>query len=231
VSPPGVCLVSPMGARPGRQCGGTSSVGCSCELAGTYAGTLLHYRALVTIINPVDDRELGAAEPLLFIAGPVQGAPDYQMEFARVVLDRRPDFVVATPRVPAELDRQTFNYDNQVDWEERHLWRAAQLGGVAFWFAAQDPALPHRPGRAYAQTTRIEIGKIVGWRRFMPLNLAVGFDADYAGGSQRYIRRMLHRDSIAVATGMEEFIEHLDQHILRQCPASADGHCAAPAPG
>jgi hypothetical protein len=173
----------------------------------------------VSIINPVGSRALEATEPLVFLAGPIQGAPDFQSRFAGAVLQRRPDFVVATPRVPEELERGSFDYDTQVDWEERHLWRAAQLGGVAFWFAAQDPALPYRRGRAYAQTSRIEIGLVVGWRRFMALNLAVGFDPAYEGGSERYIRRMLERDGVAVATGEEEFIEHLDAHILQRCPA------------
>jgi hypothetical protein len=169
----------------------------------------------VALINPIDDRPLGEAEPLLFVAGPVQGAPDYQTALARVVLQRRPDFVVATPRVPTEIDRRTFDYDRQVDWEERHLWRAARRGGVAFWFAARDPALPYETGRAYAQTTRIEIGKITGWRRFMPLNIAVGFDPGYAGGSERYLRRMLGRDGIPVAGGWDEFVEHVEEQILR----------------
>jgi hypothetical protein len=172
----------------------------------------------VTVINPVADRDLAPDEPLLFLAGPIQGAPDHQMTFARLVLQRRPDFVVATPRVPVEIDRATFDYDRQVDWEERHLWRAAQVGGVAFWFAAQDPTLPHREGRAYAQTTRIEIGMVVGWSRFMAVNLAVGFEPQYAGGSERYIRRMLQRNGIAVASGAEEFLDHIDAHVLQRCP-------------
>lgn len=173
----------------------------------------------MSIINPISERVLDAAEPLLFIAGPVQGASDYQTAVAHAVLRRRPDFVVATPRVPEELDRGSFDYDRQVDWEERHLWRAAQLGGIAFWFAAQDPALPYRPGRAYAQTSRIEIGMVAGWRRFTAVNMVVGFDPDYDGGSERYIRRMMCRDGVAVATGMEEFVDHLDVHILQRCPA------------
>jgi hypothetical protein len=181
-------------------------------------GRCAEYGAAVSIINPVSDRVLGEAEPLLFIAGPIQGAPDFQTRFAGVVRHRRPDFVVASPRVPAELDRQTFDYDRQVDWEHRHLWRAAQLGGIAFWFAAQDPTLPYRQGRAYAQTSRIEIGMVVGWRRFTGVNLAVGFDPDYAGGSERYLRRLLYRHGVAVATGVEEFVEHLDAYILQRCP-------------
>ena len=169
------------------------------------------------MVNPTDDRPPGDAEPVLFLAGPIQGAPDYQTGFARAVLAKRPDFVVATPRVPAGLDRATFDYGRQVDWEERHLWRAARLGGVAFWFAAQDPALPYPPGRAYAQTSRIEIGMVVGWRRFMAVNLVVGFDPAYGGGSERYIRHMLHRDGVPVAGDREEFLDHLDRNILSRC--------------
>ena len=191
----------------------------------------------VNLINPVDYRQIEASEPLLFFAGPVQGAPDYQAVFGRIVLERRPDFVVATPRVPHEIDRRTFDFHKQVDWEDEHLWRAARFGGVAFWFAAQDHTLPYPEGRAYAQTTRIELGKVTGWRRFAPLRMAVGFDPEYEGGSERYIRRMLEREQIDVANSADEFVEHIDLRILRHFPAAAvpadkaaDSIPASPAP-
>lgn len=168
------------------------------------------------IINPRQSRPLENDEPLVFLAGPIQGAPDWQSEFAAHILERHEDVVVATPRVPDGIDRDSFDFNEQVDWEDHHLLRAANLGGIAFYFAAQDRSLPYREGRAYAQTTRIELGKVLGWRRFMPLNVAVGFDEAYEGGSERYIRRMLERDGIEAASSKDEMLERIDTKILRR---------------
>lgn len=167
-------------------------------------------------INPRQDRQLGDDEELVFLAGPIQGAPDWQMDLAPKIIQRRPGIVVATPRAPGNVDRESFDFNEQVDWEDEHLWRAAKLGGIVFYFAAQDARLPYREGRAYAQTTRIELGKILGWRRFMPVNVAVGFDPEYKGGSERYIRRMLERDEVSVASGADELLERIDADILKQ---------------
>ena len=168
------------------------------------------------VINPRHNRPLSDDEEVVFLAGPIQGAPDWQSDFATRIMERRPGLVIATPRAPIDIQRDEFDFNAQVDWEDEHLWRAAKLGGIVFYFAAQDKALPYREGRAYAQTTRIELGKILGWRKFMPLNLAVGFDLDYEGGSERYIRRMCERDEVPVATGDEEMLERIDTDILQK---------------
>lgn len=168
------------------------------------------------IISPRQDRPLTDDEELMFLAGPIQGAPDWQADFANKIIERRPGVVVATPRASIDTKSKEFDFNAQVDWEDKHLWRAAKLGGIVFYFAAQDKSLPYREGRAYAQTTRIELGKILGWRKFMPLNVAVGFDANYEGGSERYIRRMCERDEVPVATGADEMLERIDTDILQK---------------
>ena len=55
---------------------------------------------------------------------------------------------------------------------------------------------------------------VMGWRRFMPVRVAVGFDPMYEGGSERYIRRMLTRAGLPVANSADEFVEQVDSSIL-----------------
>ncbi|MGZ5530000.1 MAG: hypothetical protein ACXWJB_15090 [Limisphaerales bacterium] len=154
--------------------------------------------------------------PLIFLAGPVQGAPDYQTRFAEFLLEKRDDVAVASPRRTPE-DQEQFDADEQVEWELRHRFRARGLGVTAIWFAAQDISIPYPGGRAYGQTTRIELGETLGWwdikrpREKVPYaKLVVGFDPQYSpngGGSEGYIRRTLKYRGLPVYDDDNEFLD------------------------
>lgn len=128
--------------------------------------------------------------PIVFLAGPIQGSPDWQTPTADRLLAAHDRLLVASPR-RTELD-ENFNKRKQVEWELDHLWLAMNLGGVAFWFAAQDHSLPYKSGRPYAQTSRVEIGAVSMAQRIDPTTRVwVGFDPEYSGnggGSEEYIR-------------------------------------------
>lgn len=149
--------------------------------------------------HPVD---IPDQTPLVFLAGPVQGTPDWQTGMATRILERAPDAAVASPRRSRE-DQARFDADEQVAWEHQALERARSFGVLAFWLAAQnldDKTYP--AGRAYAQTTRIEVGKALGWKHAQPhLPIVIGFDPEYTprgGGSEGYIRREARLSGIAV---------------------------------
>lgn len=146
--------------------------------------------------------------PIVFLAGPIQGSPDWQTPTASRLLANHDRLLVASPR-RTELGTD-FNKRKQVEWELDHLWLALQLGGVAFWFAAQDHSLPYKPGRPYAQTSRVEIGAVSMAQRIEPkTRVWVGFDPQYSrngGGSEEYIR--LARTWFA---GVDEVYDSLDE--------------------
>lgn len=95
-----------------------------------------------------------------------------------------------------------------------YLERRSEGGVVAFWFEAQDPTDGSYPqGRAYAQTTRIEIGRALGWHDMdsgiVPI---VGFHEKYTkrgGGSEGYLRKELGRSGIKVCSSLEELKERV----------------------
>src|SRR5215475_9004104 len=98
--------------------------------------------------------ETASATPVIFLAGPIQGAGDWQAEASTIILARRPGVVIASPRrayLPGEFD-----YGKQVDWETHHLRRAAKNGVILFWLAREVEPVP---ARAYAQTSRFELGE------------------------------------------------------------------------
>ncbi|CAN5379415.1 hypothetical protein BH10PAT3_BH10PAT3_3000 [soil metagenome] len=137
--------------------------------------------------QPPNGFKLPSHEKLIFLAGPIQGAQDWQAQ-AIDLLDT--NFHVANPRHDyGDIVFDEAHKIKQVRWEKHQLVRAAQHGGIIFWFAAQDQSLKYEEGRAYAQTTRIEFGRAFGWKDFKPsVNISVGIDPHYEGGNDFYIR-------------------------------------------
>lgn len=161
---------------------------------------------------------IGEDEPLIFEAGPIQGAPQWQDEafdlFKGFDSEYTGDLHIASPRRPGV--RKKVNYNEQVDWEEFHILRAVEFGGILCWFAAQDPEEPYEEGRAYAQTTRIEIGELFGMiRQEVDMNLVIGFDPDYAGGSEPYIRKRADNFEVPVFNRLDQACEKLFELVIR----------------
>jgi len=123
----------------------------------------------VLIVSP--DEPPAVTGPVIFLAGPIQGAKDWQAEAARRIGDRAH---VANPRRP-EFPAGAF--DEQVRWESRWLARATV---VLFWLAAEHE---HRCDRAYAQTTRFELGE---WLAKAPARVVAGGEESFPG--MRYLR-------------------------------------------
>ncbi len=81
----------------------------------------------------------------IFLAGPIQGAPEWQHEMPLI-----PGVTWISPR---RESYDGFDYDSQTTWETQGL---RMSDAVLFWIP--EPA-EDIPGRGYAQTTRIEFGE------------------------------------------------------------------------
>lgn len=124
---------------------------------------------------------------VVFLGGPIQGAPDWQSEAIDIIHSMDSGLMVASPR--KEYPEGTFVYEKQVDWETHFLNRAATQGVVMFYLAGQ---VTETPGRAYGQTSRFELGE---WKQKYQnggVNLVVGIEEGY--GNAKYIRRRLNQD-------------------------------------
>lgn len=125
--------------------------------------------------------------PLVFLAGPIQGAPDWQAIAADTLRAIAPDLHIASPR--REYLPGTFDYAAQVDWETHHLRRATADGVILFWLNREER---HRCDRAYAQTTRFELAEWKVRHERDGVKLVVGIDDGFTGA--KYIRRRLELD-------------------------------------
>lgn len=137
--------------------------------------------------------------PVIFLAGPIQGAPDWHTKAIAYLQAQAPNVVVASPK-KAYIDT-AFVYGEQVDWESYFLKRAASNGCILFWLAKEET---HLPARAYAQTSRFELGEWAAKQKQLNCNLVVGIEEGFSGA--RYIQRRLSQQNPAVllAHSLEE---------------------------
>lgn len=125
--------------------------------------------------------------PLIFLAGPIQGAKDWQAEAVKIINSNAPEINVASPRVEYKPGEGV--YEKQVDWETYHLRLAAKSGAIMFWLAKE---FEHRHDRAYAQTSRFELGEWKVRHECDGVKLVVGIEEGFTNA--RYIKRRLSQD-------------------------------------
>jgi hypothetical protein len=144
-------------------------------------------------------------EPIGFLGGPIQGAPDWQnnaIEIFQTIPSTIDTIHLANPR-RSNAEKGDFNYAEQVSWEKRHLTKAREHGVIIFWFAAQDHTLPYEIGRAYAQTSRIELGRTLGWRDYTGVDIVMGIEDGYKG-SEKYFVTCAEEHKIPLFTDLGE---------------------------
>lgn len=137
------------------------------------------------VLQPPEIIEIN--DPLIFLAGPIQGAPDWQAIATGYIHKHDPSIIIASPR--RDYLEDEFVYEKQVDWETHFLRKAGKLGVVAFWLAKQTV---ETPGRAYAQTSRFEIAEWKMRHEYEGIKMTLGIEEGF--GNARYIRRRFGQD-------------------------------------
>ncbi len=138
------------------------------------------------VIRAIEETQVGS--PLLFLAGPIQGAAPWQEEAITILRSLDSSLYIASPR-SLNKDIPGWTYTKQVDWETRYLNRAAAQGVILFWLAKEQL---HHPDRAYAQTSRFELAEWKERHRRSAAQLVLGIEPGFSG--ERYIRHRLAQE-------------------------------------
>ena len=143
--------------------------------------------------------------PLVFLAGPVVGAPNWQVDAAARILSLDSEIYVASPRRQG-VDFETADprFEEQVLWETYHLNMAGRNGVVLFWLVKEEVHLCDRP---YGQTSRFELGEWKTKHELYKAKLVVGIHPGFPGGE--YIRYRLSMESpdVPLPTTLERTCE------------------------
>lgn len=143
--------------------------------------------------------------PLVFLAGPIQGADDWQAQAIDTLHTLDSSITIASPRRTVWENPETFNHGEQVDWETHHLREAGMHGVIIFWLAKQSELTKHR---AYAQTTRAELFEWKEKHIHSGAGLVLGIEPGFSG--ERYIRRRFEQDcpDIPIHTTLQDTCEY-----------------------
>ena len=125
------------------------------------------------LLKPPVYEDVPVKSPLMFLIGPIQGAPDWQNPTSQWFLRRMPEVYVASPRSEMwkpDLSEEEHKrlFEQQAHWEHMYIQEAllrmvsrSHADGLIVAWCPKEEA--HDPKRAYGQTTRFELGTILGW--------------------------------------------------------------------
>jgi hypothetical protein len=149
---------------------------------------------------------------VLFLGGPIQGAPDWQADAIKIIHSQDSGLIIASPR--KNYPEGTFIYENQVDWESSYLKRAAKHGGIMFWLANQTE---ETPGGSYAQNSRFELGEWKEKHQERNTPMVVGIEDGFS--NERYIRRRFSQDcpEVPILDNLQETCETIVE-LLKLVP-------------
>lgn len=139
-------------------------------------------------------------KPLIFLAGPIMGAEDWHDQAIEIIRKINKEVAIASPK-QNKYDEGSFSLEEQTDWESYHLKKASDQGSALFWLAKEKEHYCHR---AYAQTTRFELGEWSAKQIGRPLFLAVGIEEGFTNGE--YIKKRITQDNrrVNICNTLEE---------------------------
>ena len=145
------------------------------------------------LITPLSPQKDYSDKKIVFLAGPIKGAPDWQKRVIEDLSDL--DVYVANPR---RENAQNFDLDLQIGWESKFL---ALAEVIMFWIPQKDMDIA---GRDYAQTTRFELSEWAVKTRYNRgrKKIVVGIDESFFGKS--YIVKRLEEEGVSVYNNYAE---------------------------
>jgi len=154
------------------------------------------------LITPVSPDKDYSDKKIVFLAGPIMGAPDWQSQAIKDLADL--DVYVANPRRENVVN---FNLDLQVDWESKFL---ALADVIMFWIP---PKASDVVGRDYAQTTRFELSE---WAAKTNYNrhhkkIVIGIDDAFYGKS--YIVKRLNAENMSIYDNYADTINNVKARL------------------
>ncbi|MBS3146414.1 hypothetical protein J4471_01840 [Candidatus Woesearchaeota archaeon] len=137
------------------------------------------------IINPYNIVEV--KDTLIFLAGPITNAPDWQSDAMNFLSKSKKNIYVASPRRNL---KEPDDLIKQVEWETYYLNKAAEKGVILFWLAKPSKL---DSSRCYGQTTRYEIGEWIKSNKIFGTKIVLGIEKGF--GNESYIEYRVKKET------------------------------------
>ncbi len=123
--------------------------------------------------------------PLIFLAGPIRSAPNWQDKAIEILLNQNTELVIASPRrgirdeIAPYIKTGDENYfPRQRAWERHYLDLASKTGAILFWLPGEEE---HNCEKAYGAMTRVEIGQwMSNYKNNNSIRFCVGSDGNFS---------------------------------------------------
>lgn len=146
----------------------------------------------------------------VFLAGPIQGSPNWQHSVENLFVNgqQNSNVIFLSPR---RLSYDNFNYEEQVLWEKKYM---ALADVILFWIPE---AVENTEGRSYAQTTRTEFGEYLARGK----KIIFGAYKEFPG--IRYFESKLKQyygDNYKIHSSLEDCLKELNDYISSSTPTT-----------
>ena len=124
--------------------------------------------------------------PLIFLLGPIRGAPNWQDDAVEYILSRKPTLVVASPRrgtgdkIPKynPINGNNNHFPRQRAWERYYLEIARKKGCGMFWLPGESE---HNCDKSYGAMTRLELGQLMtSYKQDHSTRFCIGTDGKFS---------------------------------------------------
>ena len=131
-----------------------------------------------TYINTLD-------APLIFLAGPIRSAPNWQDEAIEFLFSQEPNLIIASPRRGIRdniskyiIEGEENYFPRQRAWERHYLELASKKGAILFWLPGEEK---HDCNKVYGAMTRVELGEwMTNYRHDNSVKFCVGSDGKFS---------------------------------------------------
>ena len=123
--------------------------------------------------------------PLIFLAGPIRSAPNWQDEAIKILFSQESNLVIASPRREVRENISKYivagdeNYfSRQRAWERYYLDIASKAGAILFWLPGE---AEHNCQKSYGAMTRLELGQwMTHYRYNKSARFCIGSDGKFS---------------------------------------------------
>lgn len=123
--------------------------------------------------------------PLVFLAGPIGSAPEWQDEATRIIFSKEENLMIVNPRRYVAKDLQKYLITNnnppfprQRAMERHYLDIASKKGAIMFWLPGEEK---HKCEKVYGAMTRYEIAQWSTRYHFdNTLRITIGTDGKFS---------------------------------------------------